>query len=53
MFAWKNSTLPLMSTQPLPSHYGTIIFHFYITSCVRLREDKVKEAKVGIISIEK
>ena len=31
-----------------------ITFHFYyITSWVRLREDKVKEVKVGIISIEK
>ena len=42
-----------MSTQLPPSHCRTIIFHFYITSWVRLREDKVKEAKVGIISIEK
>ena len=42
-----------MTTQLPPSHCRTIIFHFYITSCVRLREDKVKEVKVGIISIEK
>ena len=56
MFAWKN-TLPLMSTQLLPSHCRTIICHFYMSSClancVRLREDKVIEVKVGIILIEK
>ena len=50
-------TLSLMSTQLLPSHCRTIICHFYMTSClancVRSREDKVKEVKVGIILIEK
>ena len=53
MFAWKNSTLPLISTQLLPSHCRTVICHFYITSCVRLRQGKVKEVKVSIISLEK
>ena len=50
-------TLPLMSTQLLPSHCRTIICHFYMTSClancVRSREDKVKEVKVDISLIEK
>ena len=53
----KNSTFPLMSTKLLPSHCRTIICHFYMTTClancVRSREDKVKEVKVGIILIEK
>ena len=56
MFELKNSTFPLMSTKLLPSHCRTIICHFCMTSClancVRLREDKVKEVKVGIIFIE-
>ena len=46
-----------MSTQLLPLRCRTIICHFYMTlclaNCVRLREDKVKEVKVGIILIEK
>ena len=50
-------TLPRISTQLLPSHCRTIIGHFYMTSClancVRSREGKVKEVKVGIILIEK
>ena len=52
-------TLSLMSTQLLllTSHYRTIICHFYMTlclaNCVRSREDKVKEVKVGINLIEK
>ena len=50
-------TLPLMSTQLLPSHCRTIICHFYMTSCLanceRSREDKVKEVKVDISLIEK